>query len=53
MSTTGQEIVLYSFGGTPDGANPGNGMTNVGGTLYGLTERGGANNLGTFFSFVF
>lgn len=43
--------VLYSFTGGPnDPANPG-GLTLAGSTLYGLSGAGGANNLGTIFSF--
>jgi len=39
--------VLYSFGGKPsDGAYPSAGLINVGGTLYGTTEFGGAGGEG-------
>ena len=35
------ETVLYSFRGYPhDGANPGSGLTDFKGTLYGTTEHG-------------
>jgi uncharacterized repeat protein (TIGR03803 family) len=48
----GGEKVLYSFAGPPsDGFYPGAGVTNVGGTLYGTTDYGGAHsNTGTVFS---
>jgi uncharacterized repeat protein (TIGR03803 family) len=47
---SGAEAVVYAFEGGSDGANPQAGLTNVGGTLYGTTYEGGANNLGTVFS---
>ena len=49
LSLSGKHRVLYSFGGTSDGAFP-NGLTAVGKTLYGTTEGGGARSSGTFFS---
>ena len=42
--------VIYSFGSSPDGADPVAGLTGAGKTLYGTTSGGGANNLGTVFS---
>jgi uncharacterized repeat protein (TIGR03803 family) len=36
--------VVYSFGALPDGSNPQASLTDVGGTLYGTTEYGGANS---------
>jgi uncharacterized repeat protein (TIGR03803 family) len=42
--------VLHSFAGGTDGAHPKAGLTNVNGTLYGTTEYGGAQNLGTVFT---
>jgi uncharacterized repeat protein (TIGR03803 family) len=42
--------VLYSFKGPPDGELPDAALTRVGGTLYGTTVEGGANNLGTVFA---
>lgn len=48
---TGKEKVLHSFGGSRDGANPVAGLVDVTGTLYGTTEFGGANNVGTLFAF--
>ncbi len=40
---------LYSFAGGTDGAQP-FGLVALNGTLYGMTENGGASNLGTVFS---
>ena len=37
----GTERVLHSFGAVGDGENPGAGLINVGGTLYGTTAAGG------------
>lgn len=51
ITADGTETVLHSFtGGKDDGANPSSGFVAQDGTLYGLTENGGANNLGTFFA---
>jgi uncharacterized repeat protein (TIGR03803 family) len=50
ITPSGQESVLYSFAGTPDGMYPFTGLLNVNGTLYGTTPGGGANGYGTFFS---
>jgi uncharacterized repeat protein (TIGR03803 family) len=50
LTTAGKERVLYSFAGSPDGANPEAGLRNVNGTLYGTTYQGGAHGLGTVFS---
>lgn len=51
VDTTGNETVLYSFGGTGgDGANPGPGLVrDAQGNLYGTTSRGGASGWGTVF----
>jgi uncharacterized repeat protein (TIGR03803 family) len=49
VTTSGAESVVYSFAGGNDGAYPVAGLTKVGGTLYGTTVEGGANNLGTVF----
>ncbi|MGA2075853.1 MAG: choice-of-anchor tandem repeat GloVer-containing protein [Terriglobia bacterium] len=50
LDTAGKETVLYSFSGTPDGANPVGGLVmDVAGNLYGTTEGGGASNNGTVF----
>jgi len=46
------ETVLYSFaGGTTDGAGPYGSLTLSGTTLYGMTQYGGAELLGTVFMF--
>jgi uncharacterized repeat protein (TIGR03803 family) len=51
ITTSGAERLLYSFkGGSGDGANPEAGLRDVKGTLYGATEEGGANGLGTVFA---
>ena len=44
------ERVLHSFGGLGEGAHPKSGLLNVKGTLYGTTNSGGANNVGTVYS---
>jgi len=44
------EVVVHSFQGSPnDGANPQAGLIDVGGTLYGTTNSGGAHGSGTVF----
>jgi uncharacterized repeat protein (TIGR03803 family) len=44
------ETVLYSFGGTPDAANPINGLIwDSAGNLYGTTYNGGVGDIGTVF----
>lgn len=46
----GQERVVYRFKGDPDGANPEDTLTDVGGVLYGTTLWGGtATYYGTIF----
>ena len=47
--TTGAKAVVYRFQGGSDGFWP-QGLINVGGTLYGTTELGGASELGTVYS---
>ena len=42
--------IVYAFAGTPDGATPYAGLTDVGGTLYGMTASGGTANQGIVFS---
>jgi uncharacterized repeat protein (TIGR03803 family) len=50
VDTTGSETVLYSFGNSPDGANPDAGVVLDGqGNLYGTTFAGGAYGNGTVF----
>lgn len=44
------ESFIYSFRGTPDGANPSGGVVaDKEGNLYGITENGGTNNAGTVY----
>jgi uncharacterized repeat protein (TIGR03803 family) len=44
LDASGNETILYSFGGAPDGATPMAGLIrDVGGTLYGTTLRGGSS----------
>lgn len=50
ITPSGEEHVLYSFTGVPDGAFPKAGLIDVHGTLYGTTSYGGADNQGTVFS---
>jgi len=50
ITKSGEETVLYSFGGSGDGSEPLAGLLDVNGTLYGTTLAGGANNSGTVFS---
>jgi len=46
----GGELLLYSFTGAPDGANPyGSVVMDGNGNLYGTTFGGGSNNSGTVF----
>jgi uncharacterized repeat protein (TIGR03803 family) len=50
LDPTGNETVLYSFSGVPDGADPeGSLVLDASGNLYGTTSQGGASNLGTVF----
>jgi uncharacterized repeat protein (TIGR03803 family) len=44
VSTRGEEKVLHRFGHGSDGAQPIAGLTNVKGTLYGTTKRGGSGS---------
>ena len=48
--TTGAETVLHTFQDDPDGSTPFAGLTNVNGTLYGMTYSGGAYGRGAIFS---
>jgi|GEM_PF-743380 len=41
VTTSGNAIALHSFGIAPDGSTPVGGLTNVRGTLYGMTSSGG------------
>jgi len=50
LSKAGNETVLYSFQGEPDGGLPYGGVTrDINGNFYGATESGGAYNHGTVF----
>ena len=50
VNTSGSgSMVLHSFTGAPDGADPEGGLTLSGSTLYGTTIGGGSSNLGTIF----
>src|SRR5215472_7440590 len=50
ITSSGQETILWSFGGNPDGQNPSASLVfDSSGDLYGTTSRGGANGLGTVF----
>jgi len=50
VKKTGKEIVLYSFSGGADGANPWAGLVwGPAGSLYGTTEAGGTSGYGTVF----
>jgi uncharacterized repeat protein (TIGR03803 family) len=52
ISQSGTYTQLYQFNnsGSNDGANPGGGLTNVKGTLYGVTQNGGTGLDGTVFA---
>jgi uncharacterized repeat protein (TIGR03803 family) len=50
MDQSGNETVLHSFAGQPDGAIPLAGLIlDAAGNLYGTTTQGGTSNLGTVF----
>jgi uncharacterized repeat protein (TIGR03803 family) len=50
ITTAGAETVLHSFGASGDGAKPYGSLIQASdGSLYGMTEVGGLNNLGTVF----
>jgi uncharacterized repeat protein (TIGR03803 family) len=50
VNTAGQETVLYSFKGAPDGANPEAGaILDSTGNLYGTTYSGGSANAGVVY----
>ena len=55
VTTTGKEKILHRFGKGTDGRNPYDGLTDVKGTLYGITDSGGSGcsssgGCGTVFS---
>jgi uncharacterized repeat protein (TIGR03803 family) len=41
LTTASSDVVLHNFAGGSDGQEPGAGLTEANGTLYGTTERGG------------
>ncbi len=49
LGTTGQETVLYSFAGKPDGEYPNGVVLDAQGNLYGTTDQGGVYDVGTAF----
>jgi len=50
LSAPGQESVLHSFAGSPDGANPYAGVTaDAAGNFYGTTFNGGIHTLGVVY----
>lgn len=49
VTPAGNENVVYSFQGSPDGYYPAASLINVDGTLWGTTLIGGASNQGTVF----
>ncbi|MFZ1018051.1 MAG: choice-of-anchor tandem repeat GloVer-containing protein [Candidatus Cybelea sp.] len=49
VTPSGQETVLHSFTGMPDGRCPVASLLAYGGKLYGMTVDGGAKNLGMVF----
>jgi uncharacterized repeat protein (TIGR03803 family) len=52
VDNSGNEVVLYSFKGAPDGYKPMAGLLrDAAGSLYGTTQNGGLSNLGAIFKF--
>jgi len=49
ITTSGEEKLLHSFGGSGDGRLPYGGVANANGKLYGTTQIGGTSNLGTVY----
>lgn len=49
ISTAGKVHVLYDFKRFPDGSVPNAGLTEVNGSLFGVTENGGAGEVGAVF----
>ncbi len=46
ITTSGEETVVHSFGGSGDGVFPYGGLLDVNGTLYGTTSNGGSVSCG-------
>jgi uncharacterized repeat protein (TIGR03803 family) len=51
VTTSGEEQVLYTFRGHPDGSTPWAALLDQNGELYGTTLSGGSQNEGSIFSF--
>jgi uncharacterized repeat protein (TIGR03803 family) len=51
VTTSGQESVLYSFGGPPDGSGPEATLLAVNGDFYGTTPLGGSGSCGGGYGF--
>jgi uncharacterized repeat protein (TIGR03803 family) len=50
LTSTGTETILYSFKGSPDGANPYGGLIlDASNNAYGTTRAGGTSNMGSVF----
>lgn len=47
VTPSGRQAAIYSFRGSPDGSFPFAGLTTVGGTLYGITTKGGNSSCGS------
>jgi uncharacterized repeat protein (TIGR03803 family) len=52
IATSGAYNQLYSFAGGSDGELPLDGLTNVGGTLFGTTALGGASDDGVIYAML-
>jgi uncharacterized repeat protein (TIGR03803 family) len=50
IPSSGLERVVYRFGSSPDGSQPGSALTARGGKLYGTAQIGGTGGGGTIFS---
>ncbi len=50
LTPSGEETILYTFKGTPDAGAPSSALIDVNGTLYGVSQRGGADNDGAVYS---
>ncbi len=48
---TGQQTILHEFSGGNDGGGPNGPLLRVGAAMYGTTQGGGKNGLGTLFRF--
>jgi uncharacterized repeat protein (TIGR03803 family) len=50
LPSSGLERVVYRFGSVPDGSNPAAAVIVSGGNLYGTTQIGGVDDVGSIFS---